>query len=213
MTTATDLDALDFLIDTAGKIPTRIDAALAEATRVQALGNYANAQKQITVGHAATAEIGATLAAIQLWSTAQRKALARAPGVPNNNAPFGVDNYGRAFKTQEEADDYARRNAAWEAQGGGKLDAEQQATLQPGQTDITNMSQADLETVLGKIGDTTTSAQAFRDYGPTKLVHVLSALLDSGIRDAGNDCIVAPAEFPQLAGLTVDRAKALAGKG
>lgn len=74
-TTLLDLDALDALINTAGQIPTRIDTALGEATRVQALKDYKAAQRQITIGHEATGEIGATLEAIQQWSKEQRKAL------------------------------------------------------------------------------------------------------------------------------------------
>jgi hypothetical protein len=123
--------------------------------------------------------------------------------------PFGVDNYGRPFKSQAEADDYFRRDAEREANLDGS-DAVKQAELQPGAQDVRTFDVPQLEWVLQNINAVLSNHGA--THGPMKALHELSALMQaSGITDAGNGYIVPPASFPQLSALTVQRAKELAG--
>jgi hypothetical protein len=138
------------------------------------------------------------------------------PPFPVN--PFGVDNYGRPFKSQAEADDYFAADAAREINIGGGLDARQQAALQPGQIDLKALDRAQLEDVLYKLGHGE-SQFVFRNFGPTKSLHPLSAfMMASGITDAGymkdgvsSGLVVPPDGWPELGDMTVARAKELAG--
>jgi hypothetical protein len=130
-------------------------------------------------------------------------------GADAAGAPYGVDNYGRPFKTQAEADDYFRRDAEREANLDGS-DAVKQAELQPGAQDVRTFDVPQLEWVLQNINAVLSNHGS--THGPMKALHELSALMQaSGITDAGNGYIVPPASFPQLSALTVQRAKELAG--
>lgn len=214
--TLNDLDRLDVLINDAGQIPTLIDGSLGEATRLQVLKQYDDAQRQISNGHMATGAIGAKLEAIQQWSTAQRKKVAPTSGAPNNSAtPYGVDNYGRAFKSQAEADDYAAALARWEVNTGGNLDAQQQAALFPGARDMRTMTADEIAAAVTEFGINTIVRDHSR-WGPlAPCKHDLSSLLAGAgnIRDAGDGKIVPPSSLPQLAAWTVDQTKKLAGVG
>lgn len=93
--------------------------------------------------------------------------------------------------------------------GGGGLDAKQQHELQPGQIPLKGLSREQIEGVLAAIAQ---GENQSAKYGPTKLLHELSNLMKPyGITDAGNGCIVPPPSWPELADMTVARAKELAG--
>lgn len=117
---------------------------------------------------------------------------------------FGVE----AFSNDTEL---ATWRAAVAAQGnGGGLDAERQATLQPGQVDVKAIPRDQLEGLLVAIARNEVGLSA--RYGPTKLLHELSAFMTAaGITDDGTGHVVPPASFPELADMTVERAKQLAG--
>jgi hypothetical protein len=142
-------------------------------------------------------------------------ALARATAASSGPAAdegFPKTLYDHRFYSQAELDDYERRVAERDRNLDGS-DTANQSRLQPGQVDITNMKlDPDLRYVLSLIGNNATSVQAFRTYGPTELMHQLSTLMTAGgIHDDGTGHIVPPPSFPELAALTVDEAKQLAG--
>ncbi len=112
------------------------------------------------------------------------------------------------FANEAELTDWRARVAAQGNQGG--LDAQQQATLQPGAQDVRTMDVPQLEWVLQNINGVLSNHGT--THGPMKALHELSALMTAaGITDDGTGHIVPPSSFPQLAALTVQRAKELAG--
>ena len=101
------------------------------------------------------------------------------------------------------------RKAVAEQGNQGGEDARRQHELQPGQVDLKKISREQLEGVLAAIAQGENQSEK---YGPTALLHELSQLMTAGgITDAGNGCIVPPASWPELADMTVERAKQLAG--
>lgn len=138
---------------------------------------------------------------------------------PAEDAGFPKVLYNHLFKSKQELDDYERRDREREANLDGS-DAANQATLQPGQTDVKTLNRAQLEDVLADLGRNGKSAEVFRAYGPTKLLHPLSNFMTAaGISDLGtisgdagsNGFVVPPEGWPELGDMTVDRAQYLAG--
>lgn len=122
---------------------------------------------------------------------------------------FPLLKYDHRFTSQAELDDYERRVREREANLDGS-DAPRQATLQEGQVDVKAISREQLEGLLVAIGRNEVGLSA--KYGPTKLLNELLGLMKaSGITDDGTGHIVPPPSFPELADMTVDRAKQLAG--
>lgn len=136
------------------------------------------------------------------------------PSMPKGaRSPSGYPVYNGRIQFADESFADEAALAAWRGavagQGNGSLDAQQQATLQPGQVDLKTLPRSQIEGVLAAIAQ---GENQSAKYGPTKLLHELSQLMTAaGIRDAGNGCIVPPASWPELADMTVERAKQLAG--
>lgn len=151
------------------------------------------------------------------------------PGLPaGNRSPAGYPAHAMdgtmipfddvVLANDEAVEIYLRRAGNQGNQGG--LDAERQATLQHGQTDIKRLSRPELEGVLEEMGRNGKAKEMGRIYGPNKLMRPLFAFMSaSGISDIGQmsgdhslDGIVVPPEgWPELGDMTVDRAKYLAG--
>lgn len=131
--------------------------------------------------------------------------------MPGSNDPtFPRLVYNHLFQSPEELFDYERRVAERDANLSGNLDAQQQAELQPGAQDVRAMSVGDLEWVMANINAVLSNHGA--THGPMKALHELSNLMTAGgIHDDGTGHIVPPSSFPQLAALTTQRVKELAG--
>ncbi len=126
-----------------------------------------------------------------------------APAVEPITFPYLDPHANHLFKSREEYDDYWTRVAASAAQVGT---VPAQSELRPGAVDVRTLSLADVEFIGWNINE---FLQAPDVLGPTSALHALSAFLDYAIRDAGDGHVVPPDGFPQLAALTVDRAKAI----
>lgn len=57
-------------LDVAGQLPTKIDAALADATKALNAGQLREAQRYVTIAHQATAQLGDALADLEAWGKA-----------------------------------------------------------------------------------------------------------------------------------------------
>lgn len=112
-----------------------------------------------------------------------------------------------SFQTEAQLTAWRGASASQGNQGG--IDAQQQATLQPWQVDVKAIPREQLEGLLVAIARNEVGLSA--KYGPTKLLHELSAFMPNGITDDGTGHVVPPPSFPELADLTVERAKQLAG--
>lgn len=133
---------------------------------------------------------------------------------PGARSPAGYPIAGDRVMFEDEAFANDTELATWrkavaEQGNQGNLDAERQATLQPGQVDVKSISREQLEGLLVAIARNEVGLS--ERYGPTKLMHELSAFMPSGIKDDGTGHVVPPASFPELADMTVERAKQLAG--
>lgn len=120
-----------------------------------------------------------------------------------------------SFANEAELTQWRGAVAAQGNQGG--IDAQQQAELQPGAQDVRKFDIPQLEWVLQNINAVLGNHGS--THGPMTALHELSSFMSAaGIVDAGyiangvpNGLVVPPASFPQLATMTVQRAKELAG--
>lgn len=126
-----------------------------------------------------------------------------APAVEPITFPYLDPHANHLFRSREEYDDYWRRVAASAAQGDGMA---AQGELKPGAVDVRTLALADLEYIGVHINE---ALHMDDRVGPLTALHVLSGFLDYGIRDAGDGHVVPPGAFPQLGGLTVERALAI----
>lgn len=102
-------------------------------------------------------------------------------------APFGVDNYGRPFKTQAEADDWKARSDARERNLDGS-DAANQATLRPGAVDILTLDDADLRFLGAFYNELVPTGLV----GPVAIAQKLSHFMDYGASETNKHVVELP---------------------